>query len=74
MELVKLRISLFLLCVIVAFGTIGYSTIEHMTVFDSFYMTLITISTVGFSEITPLSQTGRVITVIIKTPAQGCWG
>ncbi|KGO34726.1 MAG: NAD-binding protein [Desulfoprunum sp.] len=65
MEFVKLRISLFLLCVIIAFGTIGYTTIEHMAVFDAFYMTLITISTVGFSEITPLSQTGRVITVII---------
>ncbi len=65
METVKLRISLFLLLTIIAIGTVGYSTIEHMPVFDSFYMTLITISTVGFSEIAPLSHTGRVLTIFI---------
>lgn len=65
MEYAKLRISLFLLLLIILFGTVGYSTFEAMTVFDSFYMTLITISTVGFSEIAPLTQTGRTITVII---------
>lgn len=65
MEFVKLRISLLLLVTILAIGTAGYSTIEHMPVFDSFYMTLITISTVGFSEIAPLSNTGRVLTIFI---------
>ena len=64
-EFTKLRISVFLLLVIILFGTVGYTSIEHMSVFDSFYMTLITISTVGFSEIAPLTQAGRFITVII---------
>jgi voltage-gated potassium channel len=36
-----------------------------MTPFEAFYMTLITISTVGFSEIKPLSVAGRLITVVI---------
>lgn len=63
MEFVKLRISLFLLLVILVSGTVGYSVIEHMSVFDSFYMTLITISTVGFGEISPLSQLGRILTI-----------
>jgi voltage-gated potassium channel len=36
-----------------------------MELFDSFYMTLITISTVGFSEIKPLSVAGRIITIFI---------
>jgi voltage-gated potassium channel len=65
MEIVKLRISMFLLVVIIVSGTVGYSVIEQMPVFDSFYMTLITISTVGFSEIAPLSNTGRVLTIFI---------
>jgi voltage-gated potassium channel len=65
MEIVKLRISLFLLFSIIVIGTAGYSAIEHMTLFDSFYMTLITISTVGFSEIAPLSQIGRILTIFI---------
>jgi len=61
----KLRIALLLLLMIILFGTVGYTLIENMTPFDAFYMTLITISTVGFSEISPLTQAGRLITVII---------
>lgn len=65
MEFVRLRTSVILLVSIVLFGTFGYTIIEHMPLFDSFYMTLITISTVGFSEIRPLTQAGRMITVVI---------
>jgi len=43
----------------------GYSVFEDMPVFDAFYMTLITVSTVGFSEIKPLSQIGRIITIFV---------
>jgi voltage-gated potassium channel len=41
-------------------GTIGFIVIEHYPPFDAFYMTLITISTVGYAEVHPLSQAGRV--------------
>ena len=50
---------------ILGFGTVGYTVFEEMTPFDAFYMTLITISTVGFSEIKPLTHIGRVITIVI---------
>jgi voltage-gated potassium channel len=50
---------------IIALGTCGYYFVEHMPLFEAFYMTIITLSTVGFSEVIPLSQTGRSITVII---------
>lgn len=36
-----------------------------MPLFDAFYMTIITISTVGFSEIRPLTVVGRSITLVI---------
>ncbi|MFC1857576.1 potassium channel family protein [Thermodesulfobacteriota bacterium] len=65
MDFKKLRTSLVLLLGILAFGTIGYAVFEEMSVFDAFYMTLITISTVGFSEIKPLTETGRIITIIV---------
>ncbi len=65
MDLVKLKLSLFLLLATIAFGTTGYIVVEGMTPFEAFYMTFITISTVGFSEIKPLSDLGRVITIII---------
>ena len=61
----KLRYSLMMLAALVAFGTIGYYFFEGMPIFDAFYMTIITISTVGFSEIVPLTKVGRSITVVI---------
>ena len=61
----RLRYSLMMLAALVAFGTIGYYIFEHMPIFDAFYMTIITISTVGFSEIVPLTKVGRSITVVI---------
>jgi voltage-gated potassium channel len=43
-----------------AMGTVGFTVVEHWPLFDSFYMTLITITTVGYDEIHPLSQGGRI--------------
>ena len=65
MDYSRIRISLTLLFSIILLGTVGYAVFEHMPVFDAFYMTIITISTVGFSEIKPLSHIGRVLTVVI---------
>ncbi|MFV0437411.1 MAG: potassium channel family protein [Desulfopila sp.] len=61
----KLRISLSCLCITILLGTIGYVVIEGMTPFDALYMVLITISTVGFGEIKPLSEPGRAMTLVI---------
>ncbi len=41
-------------------GTIGFVLIEGYGWFDAFYMTLTTVTTVGYGEIHPLSQVGRV--------------
>ena len=65
MEYSKLKISITLLLTVIVAGTVGYSVFEDMPVFDAFYMTAITISTVGFSEVKPLSDTGRALTVLI---------
>ncbi len=61
----KLRYSMLMLAALIAFGTIGYYISEHLSIFDAFYMTIITISTVGFSEVVPLTKVGRTITVVI---------
>jgi voltage-gated potassium channel len=41
-------------------GTVGFTLIDGYPPFDAFYMTLITMTTVGYSEIHPLSHAGRV--------------
>lgn len=46
-------------------GTVGFCLIEHWGVFDAFYMTLITVSTVGYGEVHPLSPAGRVFNSLL---------
>ncbi len=46
-------------------GVTGYIIIEKWTFLDSLYMTVITLTTVGFMEVQPLSPAGRLFTVII---------
>lgn len=48
------------LVLILTGGTIGFMLIDHYPAFDAFYMTLITISTVGYEELHPLSVRGRI--------------
>ncbi|MGM0587945.1 MAG: potassium channel family protein [Bacteroidota bacterium] len=47
-------------------GTIGYHLIEGMSFFDGFYMTFITITTIGFSEVSRLSNEGRILTIVLS--------
>ena len=44
-------------------GAAGYMLIEHWSVLDAFYMSVITISTVGYGEVKPLSPAGRLFTI-----------
>ncbi len=61
----KLRFAITLLLITIVISTLGYHFIEGMTFFDSFYMTMITISTVGFEELLPLSVPGRILTLFV---------
>jgi len=53
------------LLLLFAFGTAGYMVIEGWGFLDSFYMMVITITTVGFGEVHPLTDAGRVFTIIL---------
>ncbi|MBF0544647.1 MAG: potassium channel protein [Candidatus Riflebacteria bacterium] len=63
----KIFIPLVLFVCLVLFGTIGYRIIEgnDWSYFDGLYMTLITITTVGFGETHPLSTSGRILTLFL---------
>ncbi len=62
----QLRFGLVSLIVIIVVGTIGYEIIEDDWDFlDSFYMTVITISTTGFKEVKDLSNEGRLLTIFL---------
>jgi len=46
-------------------GTIGFMVIEGMTLIEAAYMTAITLSTVGFGEVTPLHPAGRIFVIVL---------
>lgn len=59
----RIILAVMLLCIVVIIGTIGYTLIQKWNVFDSLYMTIITIGTVGFHEVKQLSYSGRIFTI-----------
>lgn len=60
--LFQFMLGLCIMCVIFAYGLCVFMYIEGWTFVDSFYMIVITLSTVGFGEIQPLSDRGRLLT------------
>ena len=54
-------VGLLVLCV----GVMGYMIIERWSFIEALYMTVITLTTVGFGEVRPLSNTGRVFTTAL---------
>jgi voltage-gated potassium channel len=60
-----LLIPLGLFVVLLLVGVIGYMSIEGYPFLDALYMTVITVGTVGFMEVHPLSTAGRVFTIFI---------
>ncbi len=61
----KLAIVLGTLVIIVAIGTIGYQILLGVSFVDALYMTIITISTVGFTEVGDMTDQAKYFTMVI---------
>lgn len=60
-----LVLSLLSVLAVIASGTAGYVAIEGWSAFDALYMTVTTVTTVGFREVHELSRAGRGFTVVL---------
>src|SRR3989440_9831063 len=60
--LLRFRLAAVLLVIVVTIGVAGYVLINGWSLLDSFYMVIITISTVGYTEVHPQGQAGRLFT------------
>jgi voltage-gated potassium channel len=50
---------------LLVFGTLAFHWVEGWNLFDGFYMTLMTLTTVGYGEVRPLSTPGRIVASIL---------
>ncbi len=64
-ELKPFRTPIILTILITLVGTLGYIWIDNFSLMDALYQTGITFTTVGFGEIAPISQLGRIFTLFL---------
>lgn len=63
----KIYFALFLVSLVLVIGVLGYRFIADFSWVESLYMTIITVSTVGFREVRPLSTEEQLFTVVLIT-------
>jgi voltage-gated potassium channel len=61
----RLVTGFVILAALIALGTVGYVLLEGWSVLDALYMTVITITTVGYREVGPLDGDGKVFTMVL---------
>ena len=66
--------GLIILVAVITAGTVGYMVIEKWRFLDALYMTIITITTVGFKEVGKVSDTGRIFTLVLIFMGMGIIG
>jgi len=61
----KIYLAIFLMVFILVIGVLGYRYLSNYDWVDAFYMTIITVTTVGFSEVRPLDAGSKIFTVFL---------
>ncbi|MFZ0391710.1 MAG: potassium channel protein [Calditrichia bacterium] len=61
----QIKIALLLVLLVITGSSFGYMLLEGWNFLDSLYMTIITITTTGYSEIHPLGKPGRIFTLFV---------
>ncbi|MEA3418928.1 MAG: NAD-binding protein [Campylobacterota bacterium] len=64
-QLAPFRLPFILTVLTMLIGTVGYMVIDGFSLMDAIYQTGITFTTVGFGEISPISDTGRIFTITL---------
>jgi voltage-gated potassium channel len=70
-----LSFALVLMFVVIGIGTVGYMQLnKEYSLIDALYMTVITISTVGFKEVHDLTDNGKLFTILLILTSFGIFG
>ena len=73
MEGIRTRLKTYLIIffAVIAFGTIGMMTIEKKSLVDSFYFVVVTMATVGYGDVHPVTDLGKIFTLFIIVTGVG---
>ena len=69
----RLRIYLTILAAVLLVGVVGLIVIEKYSLLDAFYFIIVTISTVGYGDLRPLTPLGKILVIIIILAGVGCF-
>ncbi|KPJ99343.1 MAG: hypothetical protein AMK71_09915 [Nitrospira bacterium SG8_35_4] len=61
----RLRIFLVIMIAIIAIGTIGFMLTEGLSIEDSFYFSIVTVATVGYGDISPVTAAGKLLSIFL---------
>lgn len=67
MDGLKLRLQIVfgVLIVVIALGTLGFKFIEGLSLVDAFYFSIVTITTVGYGDIHPSTEPGKILAMVL---------
>src|SRR5262245_12543427 len=61
----RLLVALIFLVIVTGIGPVGYTLLEGLPPADAFYLTIVTLTTVGYGDLVPYTEAGRMFTVLI---------
>lgn len=67
----RLRVFCIVLFAVVVLGTLSFTIIEKLSPVDAFYFTIVTIATVGYGDIHPMTQIGKLLAIILTIMGVG---
>jgi len=69
----RLQAYIVLLFSVVVVGVAGFSVLEGFSPLDSFYLTIVTIATVGYGDLHPATEAGKVLAIVVIVAGVGCF-
>ncbi|MBI5142570.1 MAG: two pore domain potassium channel family protein [Nitrospirae bacterium] len=73
MQHIRFRLKVFVaaLVVVMLLGTLGFMVVENRSAVDSLYFIIVTVATVGYGDVHPVSTAGKILTVILIVTGVG---
>jgi hypothetical protein len=67
----EFRILLYMLLILLGSATLFYASIEHWSIVDSFYFSVMTMATIGYGDLAPTTDMSKLFTVIFAVLSIG---